>query len=389
MNAGPPLTRTANGVGRRLFWVYIRIEFGFVMLIEAIVRSLLRLDPRLYDEAARVRTIEEGERSHGGSKCAVFVVYCSGPLPGFTVAAIEAFNRGGYDIIAVANSALDPAANAYLQEHCRLIVHRENVGRDFGGYKDAIGVVFHRFPGAQRLIIANDSIFYFRQGLDRLIARLDGPGDFIGVTEGDRRFHVGSYLMSFGPALLASDAFRAFWRDYKPIGTRRWTVFNGEGALSAALVAAGFTPTILFPAEALRPFLKAGSEEAFERLVELLPVRTRKRYRQSFEAVVGRLLAGGGADSRQKPDTASVILQRIADQNQLHAAGFLFRRFLGLPIVKRDIVFRELYPLDEVLGALSDLEPQVLSEVRDDLMRRGSAADLGPWDRIFFRHDAL
>lgn len=383
-----------KGVVRALGWIGMRLEHALVLVFEGITRLALRLDPRLYNEAARVEKIEEGARVHGSDKCAVLVLYCEEPLPDFTTSVIDALNGRGYEVIAVANTTLQPTARQYLLSNCRLLIHRKNIGRDFGGYKDAISVVRRRFPHLQRLIIANDSIFYFRRGLDKLIAELDGPGDFIGASEVfAHHYHVGSYLISFGPAVLRSKAFRDFWSDYKPISTRRWAILKGEGGLTAVLVKAGLQPRIVFPAADLRPFLSTSSAEELRLVIQLLPQGSRPGCQARLAEALQRPLADASdceaaAGARAQSEAAGAILHHLMEQNQIHAGGFLFHRFLGMPIIKRDVVFRELYSVDEVLAALPDLAPQVRSEVKADLLRRGTAASLGAWDRLLYRHGA-
>lgn len=384
-----------KGVLEILGWIGIRLEHALVLILEGMTRLLLRLDPRVYDETARVEGIEEGARSHGSNKCAVLVLFCDEPLPDFTTSAVDAFNRRGYEVIVVANKNLHPMARAYLLANCRLLIHRKNIGRDFGGYKDAISIVSRRFPDLQRLLISNDSIFYFRPGLDDLIAQLDGPQDFIGASEVfPHHYHVGSYLISFGPAVLRSKPFRDFWDSYKPISTRRWAILRGEGGLTAVLVNAGFKPQIVFPAEDLRRALSASSAEELRRLIELLPQGSRARCQALLAEALARSQAKAAscqlsAGAPALPEAADIILHPILEQNQIHAGGLLFHKFLGMPIIKRDVVFRELYSVDEVLSGLSSLTPQALSEVKTDLLRRGSAASLGIWDRLLYRHGAL
>lgn len=385
------MKRIALWIGDVLGTVFYFAEHGFVLGIEGARRLAYRLDRRVYDEKLRILKVEDGQRRQGRNKFAVFVLYGKGPLSGFTTAAIDAFAAAEYDVIAVLNLPPDEATAAYLQRSTRLIVHRANIGRDFGGYKDAISVLMARFGAPDRLIIANDSIFYLERGLAEMIAGLDGPEDFVGVSEVfDHHYHVGSYLLSFSRRAVESDAFRKFWARYKPVTTRRWAILKGEGRLTAAMVKAGFPPKVLFKAEDLRPHLSVTSPQDFAELIDLLPTPSRRNSAVSFDAVKRNLQARAtGSQGQTGIDTASPILEAVIASNQLHAGGFLFHRFMGLPIIKRDIVFRELYELAEVRHALSDLPDEMLCEVMKDLSARGTGAQLDPWRRLLYRHSAI
>src|SRR5690606_25733917 len=127
------------------------------------------------------------------------------------------------------------------------------------------------------IVLANDSVYYLPDGLDRLLADLNGEHDFIGVSEVfDHHYHVASFLISFGPRVLQSAAFQRFWKRYLPIGTRRWAIFQGEGALTAELLQAGFRPHVLFRAQALKPHLQSPRAPLLSESIALLPAIGRK-----------------------------------------------------------------------------------------------------------------
>jgi hypothetical protein len=381
------LTKILHLIGEAIGTALYFAEHGFVLTLEGLRRTLLRFDPRVYDEKRRILKVEDGLLTQGRNKFAIFVIYCTGPLPSFTRTAIEAFAAAGYDVIAVLNLPPHDSAAAYLRQWTRAIVHRDNVGRDFGGYKDAISVLFARFGVPERLIIANDSIFYLEQGLAEMMAGLDGPEDFVGASEVfDHHYHVGSYLLSFSRRAVESDAFLTFWQRYKPLTTRRWAILKGEGPLTATMIKAGYPPKVLFKAEDLRSDLDVATPDAFLDLVKLLPLPSRNNFAKTFETVLQQLRQNGEGT---RVDTATPIIEAVIASNQMHTGGFLFRKFMRLPIIKRDIVFRDLYDLGEVQESLSDLPQPMREDVVNDLSHRGGSAELDPWKRLLHRHSAI
>jgi len=388
---------------RKLAFVIVRtayyIEHSVVLLFEALLRLRGLLDPRLHSEARRIRAITDGRARKDTGKFIVFVVYSEAALPAFTTNFIDAIRQSPFNLILVANCPLALQDRERLLGDCCLLIERENVGQDFGGYKDGVSIALSRFPDLNRLVIANDSVYYLDPGLDRLLADLDGDADFIGVSEVlDHHYHVASFLVSFGPRVLQSPEFKGFWRQYVPFGTRRWAIFRGEGALTEHLLRAGFRPHVLFRAEALRPHLEAQSASQLAETIMLMPSTGRRLMvtilreagLDAQAAMVKAMDAGvpGATISGATKPFVDAIVKTIMSRNQMHMGGFLFRRFLGLPAIKRDICFRQVYGFDNIAGVLADVSPSLRAEVMRDLGRRGTTADFGPWKKVLSRHSA-
>jgi hypothetical protein len=369
-------------------WAGYQIEHAFVVALEAIQQLFDRFDRRVYSEAMRIRSIGEGGDHKAGGKFFVLVIYCTDALPAFTRTLIDAVTRSPFNLVIVSNARLTDGLAAELRSKCRLLIERNNIGRDFGGYKDGVAVVLRRF-NVERLVIANDSVFYLREGLDELLAKLDGPHDLIGVSEVyDHHYHVASFLMSFGRRVVESAAFRDFWRRYKPLGSRRWAIFRGEGDLSAQLLRGGFRPHILYRAVHLRPYL--ADDHA---VMPLLPLQVRAWLAGRGEARSTTLLHKIGVAlkwlrgaPRPKPEGADLVIDEVMGRNQMHAAGLMFRKFLGLPLIKRDLYYRGVYSLDDLAVILADQPPDFREEIMADLRRRGNSERLGPFGRLLHRH---
>jgi hypothetical protein len=347
--------------------VRLGTERLIVLLVELGWRVFHRFNRSLYSEALRIREVTEGTLAKPSQKFFILVLYCNGDIPGFSRTLIDAIGRSQFNLVAVSNGTMKPEARAELLGKSCLFIQRNNVGRDFGGYKDGINIVLRRFAEIERLIIANDSVFYLPTGLDQLITSLDADDDFVGVSETFKGFyHVASFMLSFGKKVISSDAFVQFWRDYRPLGSRQWAIFEGEGKLVRRLMRAGFKPRALYRVEDLTRELNTA--EGFK----LLPTDIRARLSDppghSRESVGGR--------------AASEIMKH----NQMHAAGLLFYKFRNLPLVKRDIVFREIYPLAEVATLLDDLEDPLRDEIIADLRRRGGPEHFGYFRRLMHRH---
>jgi len=407
--------------------LWILVEYRIIIpIIEGLVRLVLHFDPRVYSERLRIRNVTEGNADLKSSRFVIFVLYSKAGLPAFTANLIEAIGRSDLNLIVVANAELEPIVKARLAEQCFLLIERTNLGRDFGAYRDAISVLLRRFKTVDRLILLNDSLFYFQRGLDKFVAQLNGTQDFIGVTEVfEYHYHVQSFALSFGARVVNNKKFRKFWRKFRPISTRRWSVHKGEVSLTRRLTKAGFSPHILYQAAELRPRLGALPIRELLETVRLLPTFFRAKIFEEVNEILGREdveeVAALEAISQgirsvaphgynRGPEAGALgdisgqaaamerwsfeilgdrIVSTIAKRNQMHVGGFLFMKYLGLAAIKRDIFYRDVYTLEDVHRILTEFREPLRDEALADLRRSGTAAHLNPFMKLLFRHGSI
>jgi Rhamnan synthesis protein F len=397
-----------------------------IPLVEGLVRLWFHLDPRVYSERLRIRSITEGDVEKKSNRYVVLALYEKVALPTFTMNLINAIDRSALNLIVVSNSALSPMLKAQLHEKCHMLIERSNFGRDFGAYRDGICILLRRFKNIERLVLLNNSLFYFNRGLDDLVARLNGEAEFVGVTEVFQfHYHVQSYALSFGAQLLRNKSFLRFWRRYRPISSRRWSIHKGEVRLTRKLTKAGFRPHILYQAAELALQLATRPIREVLESVRLLPTDVRSELYEEFGKVLGteenreslstietisqgvRDFKAGHNAGENKSSMQSIsdqaetmerwsfeiftnrIISAIVSRNQIHAGGFFFVKYLGLPIIKRDIFYREVYALEDIHRILSEFEEPLRDEVMADLRRGGTGANLkGLW-RTLYNHGSI
>lgn len=408
-------------IGKAIHRAWYTLEsWTIIPLAETLMRLWYRLDPRVYSERLRVRSITAGKANKKSQKYAVLVIYTNSPLASFTANVIDAIERSPINLVIIANGSIAPLLRAQLLEACYMLIERANVGRDFGAYKDAVNILTRSEKDVDRLILMNDSMFFFERGLGKLIADLDGEGEFIGLTEVfEYHYHVQSFLLSFGFHAVRSRAFRKFWKNYKPIGTRRWSIHKGEVSLTRHMTKAGFRPHILFQAAQLIPYLRPRPVREVLESVRLLPSYCRPLLYREFDKFIGTSgfsitdfeaisqgirPVGSGARPAVLPAISGQIdtmdrwnfeifgnrlIGLIAKRNQVHVGGFLFMKYLGLPAIKRDIFYRGVYSLEEVYRILSDFNEPLRDEVMADLRRAGTSMHFKGLRRILHSHGSI
>lgn len=352
------------------------LEAAFLLALEGLRRTWFRFHPRVRFARLRACALTRGRPAANAKKVAVFVVYADGSIPPFTMSFIEALARRRYDTIVVSNGNINSATRSHLLEKCCWLLERVNIGRDFGAYKDGISLAYRSFQDMDRLIIANDSVYYLECGLDELIEKLDGPDDFIGISEiFEHHYHVASFLLSFGRPIVRDSVFQQFWTRYLPISTKMWAILQGEGELTKRLLDVGYRPRILFRAEDLLPKLCRLDHAEIEKAVGLFPQNIQKKLPSLVEKEPA---AANGF--------AAAVVNEVLQRNQMHAAGFAFMKYLGLPLFKRDIVYRELYTRAQAQRIIDQMGMSVPVEIILDLGRRAPPKRRQMIRRLLYRH---
>jgi hypothetical protein len=232
---------------------------------------------------------------------------------------VRALEQAGFAVIIASNSRrIDEVTLRQVLPHCSAVIHRRNVGLDFGAWRDALTMI-ENITGLERLIILNDSIFGPLRDITTTLERCDfAAADVWGMTDSyDVRYHLQSYFLIFGRAALASDCFRDFWKRVRYVGHKRSVVLLYEVGLSQALLKAGLRVKALFP---------------YNELVDAV-------FRQAVrQAVVGR--PEGHALGAAFFDT---LLQNVNSGVPLNPTHHFWEYLIasrGFPFLKRELIER-------------------------------------------------
>lgn len=172
----------------------------------------------------------------------------SGQASSYVLRHLEALGRCCDHVIVVTTTALTGPARAALSRRGQL-VERPNTGYDFYSWK--VGLEHHPdWPGASRLILANDSVVGPLVDYPALLSVVQPRGPFWGITAStEGGAHLQSYLLGFGPAALRSAALQDFFASMEPLTDRDRVIAAYEHGLSRRLAEAGmagvpyFTPS--------------------------------------------------------------------------------------------------------------------------------------------------
>lgn len=166
---------------------------------------------------------------------------------------LDALAAAGFCIVFVSNSAIAQESLDHLSDRCVRILLRDNRGYDFAAYRDGI-LSLDIQPGRPAvLLLANDSVYAPVSPLAGLFDGMDFiRADVWSATDSwQRRYHLQSYLVAFGPAALAQPAFLDFWRQVRNARSKWAVVKHYEIGLTRAMQAAGLRCAAVFDYQTL------------------------------------------------------------------------------------------------------------------------------------------
>jgi lipopolysaccharide biosynthesis protein len=188
----------------------------------------------------------------GQGKVVVFAHFDPhGRVHRFVMHQLRQLQALGYATVFVTNSGkLDPVSLGELKPLVAKILLRENVGYDFGAYKDGIAALGD-LGALEQLILANDSVYGPFRDLSGVIENLQAdPGDAVAVTDSwEVRYHLQSYFLCFKRNVLSSPEFQQFWRGLKYVDNKHYVVRHYEVGLSQLLLRLQFNCRALYPYE--------------------------------------------------------------------------------------------------------------------------------------------
>jgi hypothetical protein len=374
--ANPPTKRSFLGraydLVDRAIQKLVLVSFYYIPVSFAVANPLLRQhDVR--------QTLARSDRFEGG-RFAIYVLWQpAGDVPWYVRNMLDALRSQRVNVVAVLNHEPSAEQLELLQRQCDTIIVRSNKGSDFGAYRDAVLYLLRKEESVSRLLLLNDSAYAFSRGLEKLILELvSDEWPVVSAYEcWERQYHFQSFCIGVSGSVLYHPEFRAFWERYRPISIRRWRIDRGEVELSAMLrrIASRFK-VIYGLNELLEIMTKNGDWASILKYREFVPRPLRHLF--PSDDVLTKL-------QQAKREERELLLRRLKEaladlltlRAQAHTGAFLFAKFLGSPLLKRDLVYREQFTLYEVERMLEELGlAQFREPIADEIRRRGSAVHL-------------
>ncbi len=220
--------------------LYDTLKFWVIRLLVLYDAVLRRLQPR----GPAFLHVDVGAVAPGSRRMlCVFAHYDrDGLVDDYVLHYLARLNELGCEIIFVSNApGLGEAGIARVREYCSRVIARENVGYDFGSWRDGLASCGD-LSLYDRIIIANDSVYGPIHDIGPVFRAMESQGAKAwGITDSLRYGrHLQSYFLVFDRTVAMSAAFQTFWRDLPDYRLKHVVINRCEVGLSHRLRRAGF-----------------------------------------------------------------------------------------------------------------------------------------------------
>jgi hypothetical protein len=265
---------------------------------------------------------------------------------------IDVLREIGATVILVANESADRSqcTESWIGR-CDVLIHRANIGRDFGAYQRATQYVRAHAPVASigRISYFNDSVAYLPNSIPLLT-------DWLGTIEHDQSLTMigveDPWIQTFALTLASTTAFSPeitrFWRRYIPTDGRATVIRRGEKRLSTILRTSTHPPTSHFTIEKLDAAI--GGDWGSLSIDEARGLDWALRFRPQITRVTSLDTDALGSGTTEARRRVAFEIPRWMGPNR--PFGLVANRTLGFPI-KLDLISVGAASPEAIAGRLS------------------------------------
>ena len=299
--------------------------------------------------ASRIISLQTGDQElTTATSVAAFIHFSPFPdVSDMVLRQLASLGSEGFSVvfISMAPSLPEPVLQR-LRPLSALIVHRRNMGLDFGGWHDVAPLLRRRAPAMQELLLANDSLCGPFRPLSPLFTTLRTQGEgLFGLTESlAPRPHLQSFFLLARGQRATGDVL-SFLETFRVTASKRRTIRNGEIRLSGWMKRRGHFVGVLCGYEAV--------EHA-----AMLSVPARRRLRTLYPFLFAHVPEGAAAESVEMTEA---MFQRPTNPTHLFWRE-LVEEF-GFPFVKTELLLRNPLGIADIVD-WEDLIPANDSDLR-------------------------
>jgi hypothetical protein len=307
----------------------------------------------------------------GENICIFSIFSAKGRILRSTLSLLKAVRKEGYSLVVVVNG--QKITRGWFEGEIGttdVVISRPNLGRDFAAYQIATNLLLDSSLSIRRLLYCNDSVFYLDRNDPRnIFAHLMSSDDqWIGMTETyEHRYHVSSWCFQLSKEVLQSPALVEFWRQYRPVDSRRHAIRRGEIELTRELLRAGFVPKVFFDAGSLLKVVlqKHDSRNEKQLLQQFCTFRPEVASASALNGVLKSLFQG-------------------EQLNQANSLGILLISETGFPFLKKAMAFQSNCPISIIMVILEELMSGFCIETANEVRLKGMRRTATSWRKLLF-----
>lgn len=331
-----------------------------------------------------------------GQNCyAIFVYY--EPDGRFSKSArniLSALQKQSVDTLLMCNHPLSSEQDEAISQLTHKVITRENQGFDFGGYKDGVHYLKENDIPVDKLLVLNDSVYYFSTGLDAFVEGLLQSQDAIAAFENwevPHAYHLQSFALSVSGKIFLSFQFTSFWSNYRPVSNRLHAIENGEKQLSKAILSAAGSVQVLYSTENVIEDFETILPKGFERFFSLPHINRGKILFRALNEQKGKPNATV-VNTEDDEDLEKYLVAKsisVAPFSPIHSGAYYFAK-LKCPIVKKDLVYRAVFDFWEVAAIFNGVfSHDEVQELLSMLRKKGTLYSLSKRQRMMAHVGAL
>ncbi len=305
-------------------------------------------------------------------RLAIFVAYHSShKIPQSNINHLIILKESLFEIIYVHNGYLEEKVKNDLKKKGCYVICRENIGQDFGAWKDTISLLEeYKITGnLEWLLLCNDSNFCvggnnaisFKEKFKKFLSIKNSEFDFICLNcnyEGKK--HYQSYFLCLSKVIIRNKKFKNFWKTYIPMNNRYYAINNGEKKFSQ-LILHNFKPKIIFSSDQLCLRMKENFIPNFNYISHLLP--------QNLFFLEACFIFDKSKETQKIDLVITKLINSLRKYNPSHVFGLLNIIFLESPFLKKDIVRMGVFEINQIDKLLNSNQLKITKKLKNEIIK--------------------
>ena len=358
--------------------IYFRIEYKTLACLSFFITKLKGSNYKTRTKnRGNINFLKERLTKNKKKRLAIFVAFHNrNSIPKSNLNYLDILKKSFFEIIYVHNGNLSRKVINELSEQGCYVICRENIGQDFGAWKDCFTLIkqYKLTIDLNWLLFCNDSNFCLGgKNSDKFVSNFkdklekENQFDFISLNcNYESRLHYQSYFLCFSKIVFQNQKFQKFWEKYLPLSHRFHAIENGEKKLSKNILK-NFRPNIIYNAYSLSESIILNLNNEEKTLLGNLP--------KSLFYLEALLNIDEDTDSYLKAKIAiKRIISALESYNQSHVFALLNVIFLDSPFLKKDLVRTGIFSYTQVddvlklknLGLNQSFQEEILNILHKD-----------------------
>ncbi len=358
--------------------IYLRIEYIISAYVSyAILKfkgtNLLKRTKDRKDINELKKKIEKNNKK----RLAIFVAFhSSNKIPQSNLNYINILNKCSFNVVYILNGKLNHNLIEKLKMIGCYVICRENIGQDFGAWKDGIALMkkYRITQDLKWLLLCNDSNFCLggknsQDFIERFSETLESnkEGDFVSLNcNYERSLHYQSYFLCLSNVIFQKRSFENFWKNYLPLNHRFHAIESGEKKFTNKILSK-FRPKLMYTSHELCENIISNLENDYHLFLKNLP-----------KSLFFLEAAFDDKTENEKDINLGIlkVINSLESYNPSHVFGLLNIIYLKAPFLKKDVMRQGVFSYSQIYEILKldklDIDKNLRKEIMDILIKGGT-----------------